>query len=66
MCAFLTSLKAGDWNRHAIHSKRGRTTLRNEVAQLVEHDTEHIAQVTAIRHSWEASQERSNREASLE
>jgi uncharacterized damage-inducible protein DinB len=66
MCMYLTDLKPGDWNRYAMHNKRGRTTLRNEVELLVQHDTNHIAQATVIRQSWEAYQERSNRETSLE
>lgn len=46
---FLHSLKAGDWQRTAVHETLGATKLRFMVQRLVEHDTEHLNQVIEIQ-----------------
>ncbi len=53
ICAWLSSLQPGDWNRRAIHTTRGLITLRSEVHMIVNHDTEHLAQITELRRVWE-------------
>ncbi len=53
ICAWLSSLQPGDWNRHATHTTRGSITLRSEVHMIVNHDTEHLAQITELRRAWE-------------
>lgn len=53
ICAWLSTLQPGDWNRHATHTTRGPITLRSEVHLIVNHDTEHLAQITALRRAWE-------------
>ena len=46
---FLHSLKAGDWQRTAVHETLGATKLRFMVQRLVEHDTEHLNQIIEIQ-----------------
>ena len=53
MCAWLAGLHSGDWNRQATHSTRGPITLRSEVQVIVNHDTDHLAQMTEVRRAWE-------------
>ena len=53
ICGWLSGLHAGDWNRQATHTTRGRITLRSEVKTIVDHDTEHLAQMMEVRKAWE-------------
>jgi hypothetical protein len=53
ICAWLAGLHPGDWNRQATHATRGPITLRSEVQMIVNHDTEHLAQMTETRRVWE-------------
>lgn len=46
---FLHTLKAGDWQRTAVHETLGPTRLRFMVQRLVEHDTEHLNQLIEIQ-----------------
>jgi len=47
--AFLQELKAGDWQRTAVHENWGQVTLRTLVQHLVDHDTEHLNQIVMIQ-----------------
>lgn len=46
--AFLQELSPGDWQRPATHETLGRTTLRYQVQNLVDHDIEHTNQLVEI------------------
>ncbi len=48
---YLQSLKAGAWQRPAVHETLGETKLRYMVQLLVEHDTEHLNQIVMLR-TW--------------
>jgi hypothetical protein len=56
MCDWLEALPAGALNRHATHNERGRITLRTEAQIIVDHDTEHLNQLLAMRKRWEDQQ----------
>jgi len=47
--AYLQSLKAGAWQRNAVHETMGSTKLRHMVQLLVDHDTEHLNQIVQIQ-----------------
>lgn len=59
--AILRGLNPGQWQRAGIHEKKGRTTLRFFVQDLVEHDIEHTNQLVEI---IQAGRARSRRAAS--
>lgn len=46
--AFLQELSPGGWQRPAIHETIGRTTLRYQVQNLVDHDIEHTNQLVGV------------------
>ncbi len=46
--AYLQSLKAGAWQRNAVHETLGPTKLRYMVQLLVDHDTEHLNQIVVL------------------
>lgn len=46
--AYLQSLKAGDWQRNAVHETVGPTKLRHMAQLLVDHDTEHLNQIVGL------------------
>lgn len=46
---FLENLSMGQWQRPAVHPDLGQTTLRFLVQYLVDHDTEHLSQLTVAR-----------------
>jgi len=46
--AFLKELSPGGWQRPAIHETLGRTTLRYQVQNLVDHDIEHTNQLVEV------------------
>jgi uncharacterized damage-inducible protein DinB len=46
---YLQALKAGAWQRPAIHETMGETKLRFMVQALVAHDTEHLNQIVEIQ-----------------
>ena len=48
---FLHTLKAGDWQRTAVHETLGATRFRFMVQLLVDHDTEHLNQIIEIQTS---------------
>jgi len=50
---FLTALPPADWARPAVHERTGPTTLALQVQVIVNHDNEHLGQLTALRHAWE-------------
>jgi DinB superfamily len=54
LCAWLSELPPGAWNRHGEHNERGRITLRSEAQVLIDHDTEHLNQIMDIRRAWES------------
>jgi len=56
LCRWLEALPPGALNRHATHNERGRITLRTEVQIMVDHDTEHLNQIIALRKQWEDQQ----------
>ena len=56
MCDWLAVLPAGALNRHATHNERGRITVRTEAQILIDHDTEHLNQILAMRKQWEDQQ----------
>lgn len=41
----LRSLNDADWNRPGVHSERGPLTLRSLVEYMVEHETDHVADI---------------------
>lgn len=45
----LRALRAGDWQRPAVHEETGPTTLRFQVQVLVGHDIEHTSQLAELR-----------------
>ena len=45
---YLHGLKAGEWQRSAIHSEWGEVKFRTLVQHLVEHDTAHLNQLIEI------------------
>jgi len=59
LCAWIEGLSAADWSRPATHPERGRTTFGKEVQMLIDHDTEHLAQIDGARRGWEARRTRS-------
>jgi uncharacterized damage-inducible protein DinB len=46
--AYLTSLGLGSWQRPAVHETLGETRLLNLVQYLVDHDTEHLNQLSRM------------------
>ncbi len=46
---FLQNLKAGDWQRTAVHPAWGEVTFRALVQHLVDHDTSHLNQMIEIQ-----------------
>ena len=46
---FLKGLPSGAWQRRAIHPSWGERTLRVFVQRLVDHDTEHLNQLAALK-----------------
>lgn len=46
---FLQTLKAGAWQRSAVHETVGETKLRFMVQMLVDHDTDHLNQIAQIQ-----------------
>jgi uncharacterized damage-inducible protein DinB len=46
---YLHALKAGAWQRPAIHETAGETKLRFMVQMLVDHDTDHLNQIVKIQ-----------------
>lgn len=46
--AYLTGLGPGAWQRPAIHETLGETRLLNLVQYLVDHDTEHLNQLSRV------------------
>ena len=47
--AFLTGLAQGDWGRPLVHETLGPTRLRDQVQALVDHDSDHLHQLIALR-----------------
>ena len=47
--SYLQSLSAGAWQRPAVHETVGETKLRFMVQLLVNHDTEHLNQISQIQ-----------------
>lgn len=47
--AYLQGLPPGTWQRPALHETLGETKLRFMVQLLVDHDTEHLNQITQIQ-----------------
>ena len=45
---FLQQLTPDQWECSGIHAERGRITIRNLVAHMAGHDTNHIAQIRSI------------------
>jgi hypothetical protein len=41
-------------NNTGVHSERGKVTLRSELEHRLIHDNEHLEQIKAIYHEWEA------------
>ena len=41
-----------DWDRQAIHSVMGETTLKEQIQLIVKHDTEHLGQIYDLRELW--------------
>ena len=52
---YLKSLKAGEWQRPAIHQTAGPTKFRYMVQMLVDHDTEHLTQIAQIQQQLRTS-----------
>ncbi|MCZ7573019.1 MAG: DinB family protein [Ardenticatenaceae bacterium] len=51
--AFLSALSQRDWGRPLVHETIGPTRLRDQVQELVTHDNNHLAQIVALRETWE-------------
>lgn len=49
----LAPLLPADWERPAVHSRSGPTTLGRQVAAVASHDREHLAQLAALRAAWD-------------
>ncbi|MEN9933452.1 MAG: hypothetical protein RLZZ387_31 [Chloroflexota bacterium] len=47
--AFLQGLDQRDWGRPLIHPRIGSTRLREQVQAIVDHDSEHLAEIAHIR-----------------
>ncbi len=56
---WLREIGPGDWQRPAIHTTKGRVTLRALVDDLVAHDIEHTSQLVTILGQWRTAQRRS-------
>jgi uncharacterized damage-inducible protein DinB len=56
--AFLQALSPAAWQRAAIHERRGKTTLRFLVQDLVNHDIEHTNQLVEIQQMRRRAQKR--------
>jgi uncharacterized damage-inducible protein DinB len=52
--AFLNGLEQRDWGRPLVHASLGPTRLRDQVQELVTHDTMHLEQIAALREQLEA------------
>jgi len=46
---FLQGLQQSDWARRVTHETIGPGRLRDHVQMLVEHDSEHLGQIVAVR-----------------
>ncbi len=46
---FLRGLKAGDWQRTAVHETWGEVKFRYLIQHLVDHDTDHLNQIVEIQ-----------------
>jgi uncharacterized damage-inducible protein DinB len=47
--AFLAGLEQRDWGRPLVHETLGPSRLREQVQALVNHDSEHLAQIATLR-----------------
>lgn len=56
--SLLYSLTLEDWQRSAIHATQGSSTLREQVQNIINHDTLHIGQIVDIRETWISCNER--------
>lgn len=45
--AWLKSLSAEDWDKHGVHTERGRQTVYDQANMLLGHDLYHIEQLSA-------------------
>ena len=54
---FLMALPQRDWGRPLVHETIGPTRLRDQVQALVEHDSDHLNQLIALR-EWLEQQQR--------
>ncbi|HEX5434271.1 MAG TPA: DinB family protein [Candidatus Angelobacter sp.] len=52
---YLKGLPENAWNKHGMHSERGRETLRDLVELAAGHDLNHIAQIRKIVSSTQAA-----------
>jgi hypothetical protein len=52
----LSPLPPAAWDRPAVHSRSGPTTLGRQVLAVAEHDREHLAQLAALRTAWDQHQ----------
>ncbi len=50
--SFLTDLSPGEWQRPASRDPNGRTTLRWQVVDMMNHDLAHLGQLVDIRVKW--------------
>jgi len=51
---FLRGLEQSDWARPVTHETIGPGRLRDHVQMLVDHDSEHLGQIVALREALEA------------
>lgn len=51
---FLSGLSQRDWGRPLVHQTIGPTRLRDQVQELVAHDTVHLGQVVELREALSA------------
>lgn len=42
-----------DWKRRAVHSVQGETTLKEQIENIVHHDTEHLGQMYDLCEMWQ-------------
>ncbi len=47
--AFLRSLEQRDWARPLIHTTAGPSRFRDQIQALIDHDSDHLAQIVALR-----------------
>ena len=47
--AFLENLSQRDWGRPLVHATMGPSRLRDQVQMLVDHDSNHLNQIVALR-----------------